>query len=77
MEAGILVRKARPDDGAKLAQIWLEFGMEYAAVDTFAFQIPEAEGLREWLERGLAEAVSDRKLTLVAEVDGAATSAAP
>jgi ribosomal protein S18 acetylase RimI-like enzyme len=66
----VIVRSARPGDGADLARGWLDGCRYYAALDPERFQIPEADGLAEWFEELLARPVSTDKVWLVAEVDG-------
>jgi hypothetical protein len=39
------IRGARPEDAEELAQIWLEFGRHYAALDPEEFRVPAEEGL--------------------------------
>jgi ribosomal protein S18 acetylase RimI-like enzyme len=66
----IVIREPRTGDGARLAQIWLEFARYYVDLDPFAFQIPREDGLAEWFEHETATPKSDDQRELVAEVDG-------
>jgi GNAT superfamily N-acetyltransferase len=66
----VIVRSARPGDGADLARGWLDGCGHYAALDPDRFQVPGADGLAEWFEELLARPDSSDKVWLVAEVDG-------
>jgi GNAT superfamily N-acetyltransferase len=66
----VTIRPARPGDGADLARGWLEGCRWYAAQDPERFQVPDDEGLVEWLEELLARPASEDRVWLVAEVDG-------
>jgi GNAT superfamily N-acetyltransferase len=66
----IVVRAARPGDGAGLAQSWLDAGSYYAALAPELFQVPGSEGLVEWVEQRLARPRPPDTIWLVAEVDG-------
>jgi GNAT superfamily N-acetyltransferase len=67
----VIVRPARPGDGADLARGWLEGSRYYTALDSERFQVPESDGLAEWFEELLARPRTEDELWLVAEVDGA------
>lgn len=69
----IRLRKVRADDGDDLARIWMDQAQVYAELDPDMFATPDAHGLGAWLVEGLrAQADPDRRLVLVADVDGAA-----
>ena len=48
----IIVRSPRPGDGAQLARAWLDAGRYYAALAPQTFQVPDTDGLAEYMERG-------------------------
>ena len=62
----LLLRQARPGDGAGLARIWIDGATHYASLAPEAFQVPQAEGLAEWLEH---EALSAETYSHVAVLD--------
>jgi hypothetical protein len=64
----VQIRAARPGDGEGLARIWLENARYYVVLAPDDFQLPQAEGLAEFLEP--RESESDARVFLVAEVDG-------
>lgn len=67
----VRLRKVRPDDAAALARAWRDQAATYAVLDPQAFGRPDEDGLGVWLTEGLAEqADPDRRLVLVADVDG-------
>jgi ribosomal protein S18 acetylase RimI-like enzyme len=66
----VVLRPARPGDGADLARGWLDGCNYYAALDAERFQIPDEHGLAEWFEGLLARPASEDTVWLVAEVDG-------
>jgi aminoglycoside 2'-N-acetyltransferase I len=66
----VVVRAARPGDGADLARGWLDGCRYYAALDPERFQVPDDDGLAEWVEELLRRPRSDDEVWLVAEVDG-------
>ena len=65
----IALRRAQKGDASALAQLWLETGRYYAAMDSTSFQVPNADGLTEWFETFLDESPKDDELSLVAEID--------
>jgi GNAT superfamily N-acetyltransferase len=65
-----LIRPPRPADAEQLAEIWIEHAQYYAAIDADAFQVPEREGLVEWLQELIDAPAPEDELSLVAEVDG-------
>jgi GNAT superfamily N-acetyltransferase len=67
----IAVRERRPGEGAELARSWVDAGRYYAALAPDTFQVPETDGLAEYLDRfdDDGDAGPD-VLRLVAEVDG-------
>jgi GNAT superfamily N-acetyltransferase len=65
----VVVRSARPGDGADLARGWLDGCRYYAALDPERFQLPVEHGLVEWFEQLLARPKSLDEVWLVAEVD--------
>jgi GNAT superfamily N-acetyltransferase len=69
----IRLRKVRDDDADDLAAAWRDQGEVYAALDPDVFSVPDADGLGPWLVDGLAsQADPDRRLVLVADLDGQA-----
>jgi GNAT superfamily N-acetyltransferase len=69
----IRLRKVRADDAPDLAQAWRDQADVYAALDGEAFTVPDGDGLGSWLVDSLREqADPDRRLVLVADVDGRA-----
>lgn len=71
----ITVRPRRPGDGAALARAWVDAGRYYAELAPSTFQVPDTEGLAEWLE--LDDGLDDANtLRLVAEFDGRVVAAA-
>jgi GNAT superfamily N-acetyltransferase len=66
----LVVRPARPGDGADLARNWLEAARHYVGLDADAFQVPDADGLVAWFEELLRRPRSEEAVWLVAEVDG-------
>jgi GNAT superfamily N-acetyltransferase len=67
----ILIRPLRPGDGNDLVQSWLDAGIYYTRHNPEYFQVPETEGLAEWLDAALT-ATSDDHLSIVAECDAKA-----
>jgi len=65
----VAIRKVRPGDGEGLARIWMENAQYYVALAPGDFQLPQAEGLAQFLDP-LPESESDARIFLVAEVDG-------
>jgi GNAT superfamily N-acetyltransferase len=65
--ASISVRPVRPHDAAPLAELWLEFGRDYATLDPVQFRVPEENGLAAWFEARLDAARGDDATWLVAE----------
>jgi len=72
----ITVRAHRPGDSAELARAWLDAGRYYAALAPDTFQVPETDGLPEYLGRSDDEPGDPDVLRLVAEVDGRVVGAA-
>lgn len=66
----VVVRSARPGDGADLAQAWIDSCRYYAALDPERFQVPGDDGLAEWFEESLRRPHSSDEVRLVAEVSG-------
>jgi GNAT superfamily N-acetyltransferase len=67
----IRLRKVRPDDAAALARAWRDQAETYAELAPDRFTVPDDAGLGTWLVDGLAaQADPDRRLVLVADVDG-------
>ena len=64
------IRRHRPGDAAELAQGWLDAGRYYAALAPDTFQVPESQGLAEYLAREEVAPDEPDVLRLVAEVDG-------
>jgi GNAT superfamily N-acetyltransferase len=65
--AELIIRVARREDAASLADALLEWGRQYTEVDPEAFQVPEADGLAASLEEQLVAKPDDNALWLVAE----------
>jgi GNAT superfamily N-acetyltransferase len=63
----VTIRPARAGDGASLADAWIEFGREYAALDPVHFRVPEDH--EEWVESDLEVERGDDDLWLVAKRD--------
>jgi GNAT superfamily N-acetyltransferase len=69
----IRLRKVRDTDADDLAQAWRDQSMVYAALAPDVFGVPSGDGLGAWLVDGLAsQADPDRRLVLVADIDGRA-----
>lgn len=68
----IVVRPARPGDGAGLAQGWLDVGSYCAALAPDLFQVPASQGMAAWVEQRLARPRLPHTIWLVAEVGGQA-----
>jgi GNAT superfamily N-acetyltransferase len=67
----VTVREARREDAEAMARAWCDAGRFYVDVDAGDFQIPDEEGLVDWLECGVEAMENDPDLALlVAEVDG-------
>jgi GNAT superfamily N-acetyltransferase len=69
-----MVREARREDAPAMARAWCDAGRFYVEISPSDFQVPDEEGLVDWLECGIEAMESDRDLALlVAEVgDGVA-----
>lgn len=69
----IRLRRARPDDADDLAEAWLDQARVYADLAPALFTVPDDAGLGAWLVEGLtSQADPERRLVLVADVDGRA-----
>ena len=69
----IRLRRVRPDDGPDLARAWTDQAETYAHLDPDVFAVPGNEGLATWLVEGLTDqADPERRLVLVADIEGAA-----
>lgn len=69
----IRLRRARSDDADDLAEAWLDQARVYADLDPALFAVPDDAGLGDWLVEGLtSQADPERRLVLVADVDGRA-----
>lgn len=69
----IRLRRVRSDDGPDLARAWTDQAETYARLDPDQFRVPSGDGLGAWLVESLADqADPERRLVLVADVDGAA-----
>jgi GNAT superfamily N-acetyltransferase len=66
----VVVRPARPGDGADLARALTDAARHYVELDPDAFQVPDPDGLAEWFEGLLRRRRSDDEVWLVAEVGG-------
>jgi GNAT superfamily N-acetyltransferase len=49
------IRDVRPGDGEGCAGVWLDAGRYYAALVPEVIQVPDADGLAEWLEEAIGE----------------------
>ena len=65
----VQIRAARPGDGAGLARIWMENARYYLGLAPDDFQLPQEEGLAEFLDP-LPDGESEAQVFLVAELDG-------
>ncbi len=72
----ITVRPRRRGDGAELARAWLDAGRYYAELAPDTFQVPEVDGLAEYLDRVETGADEPDVLRLVAEVGARVVGAA-
>ena len=71
--AKIRLRKVRDADADDLADAWRDQGEVYAELAPDTFVVPERDGLGLWLVEGLqSQADPDRRLVLVADIDGSA-----
>ncbi|HEX2087615.1 MAG TPA: GNAT family N-acetyltransferase [Solirubrobacteraceae bacterium] len=59
------VRGARLEDAAAMARAWRDAGRFYVRVDERDFQVPDEDGLVDWLECGVEAMESDRDLALL------------
>jgi GNAT superfamily N-acetyltransferase len=67
----VKVREARREDAPAMARAWSDAGRFYVDVSPQEFQVPDEEGLVDWLECGVEAMESDRDLALlVGERDG-------
>jgi GNAT superfamily N-acetyltransferase len=64
----VTIRKARPGDGEGLARIWMENARFYIRIAPDDFQLPDEEGLAEFLDPRPDGA--ETRIFLVAELDG-------
>jgi GNAT superfamily N-acetyltransferase len=72
----ITVRPRRPGDAEDLARAWLDAGRYYAELAPETFQVPEADGLTEFLERDADGSGEADVRQVVAEVDRRVVGAA-
>ena len=68
--AAVILRAPRAGDGDGLARSWLDAGADYAKLNPDLFQIPQADGLAQQLEKWLLSFTSEDACALVAEKDG-------
>jgi GNAT superfamily N-acetyltransferase len=68
--AAVILRAPRTGDGDGLARSWLDAGADYATLNPDLFQIPQADGLAQQLEKWLLSITSEDACALVAEKDG-------
>jgi GNAT superfamily N-acetyltransferase len=61
------IRPARSEDAADLAELWIEFGRYYAALDPVQYREPKQDGLVDWFRRQLDERQGEDQTWLVAE----------
>ena len=76
MTGKITVRPRRPGEGAELARAWVDAGRYYAGLAPETFQVPEAVGLAEYLDRAEVAGDDPDVLRVVAEVGGRVVGAA-
>ena len=60
-----MVREARREDAPAMARAWTDAGRFYVDVAAEDFQVPDEEGLVDWLECGIEAMESDRDLALL------------
>ena len=72
-DPGIIVRAARPGDGAGCAEVWADAGRHLQELDPELGREPDSDGLAGWFEQQLAEDRPDSALWLVAIRDGQLT----
>src|SRR3954453_21066287 len=65
-----MIRDVRPEDAARLAELWIEVGAYYEAIDPDEFQTPRGADLMEWMEDDISGDRSDDELWVVADRDG-------
>src|SRR3954451_22314013 len=65
-----MIRDVRPEEAARLAELWIEFGAYYEAIDPDEFQTPRGADLIEWMEDDISGDRSDDELWVVADRDG-------
>lgn len=65
----IVVRPARPGDGAGIARCHRDSAATYVDQAPDLFRMPDEEGYVEWIEADLSSEPRDGALALVAEVD--------
>jgi GNAT superfamily N-acetyltransferase len=65
-----VVRAARPGDGAGCAAVWADIGRHLEELDPELGREPDAAGLAEWFEQGLADDRPASALWLIAIRDG-------
>jgi len=70
MVSRVSLRPAGRDDASLLADLWVEFGRSYEAMDPFEFQTPSRDGLVEWMAEEISKERSEDELYVVAEMDG-------
>lgn len=70
MRGSLAIRNARPEDAARLTDLWIEFGEHYAAIDPEEFQTPTGDDLVDWTRSDISTERSDDELYAVAERDG-------
>jgi GNAT superfamily N-acetyltransferase len=49
------VRAANREDASELAQLWIEFGRYYVALDPLQYQEPKRQGLEDWFRERLTQ----------------------
>lgn len=62
------IRPAKPGDGPGCAEIWIDIGRYYQALDPKTFQIPSTDGLAGSFEQDIADHNPDQ-LHLIAEIN--------
>jgi GNAT superfamily N-acetyltransferase len=66
----VQIREFQPGDGDNLAQLWLDTASYYTDLDPERFQIPDADGLAEWMEERWTLRQAESQFDRVASLDG-------
>lgn len=63
------IRTAQPEDAEGLANVWIDAGEYYAELNPELFQVPQSDGLSEFLGKNLGR-VREDVAVFVAELEG-------